>query len=93
MLKIISRFSSGTLRTWKIPACATSIKNAVFSAIFEVTVIVSTTSYMPSSILLAELLISMPICGASRSVKICGALGHSNDKSFTYNFSMPKPGA
>ena len=63
-----------------------------FSPIFAVTVTLIDTSKTPSSSFCAVLPSSTFTCGAVRSVKICGAFGTSIEASFTYNFSIPKPG-
>ena len=44
MPRIGSRSASGTLRIWKMPACATSTRKQVLSPAFAVTVMVTTDS-------------------------------------------------
>src|SRR4051812_12781379 len=83
----------GMLRATKMPAWVASTRNIVLSPTLAVTVTVSVVSYTPSSTPLEAWCSWMSTCGVLRSRKICGALGISTERSFTYSFSIEKTGS
>jgi len=66
-----------------MPACATSARNSVASLSLASTVIVSVTSCVSGATCCALERTFSCVCGETFCVKIIGAFGDSNDKSFT----------
>ncbi len=75
-------WSSGTLRTSKMPACLHSHRNTVLSWILVCTVAVTVISKMPSATFSALTPRLISTDGCSWSSRMAGELGCSSEASF-----------